>query len=74
MEGTGMREASWVLEMKWGGGNTGDRTMMSKKRNFPCRFSCSQGAVKTWESGGERAGLRKVCWGTGHCAQQREQQ
>ena len=37
-------------------------------------ISVAQGAVKTWESGGERAGLKKVCWGTGHCAQQREQQ
>lgn len=44
-----------MLEMK--GEHTGDRTVMSKKPNFPCRFSsCTQGAVKTWESGGDRLG------------------
>lgn len=39
-----------MLEVKQGVG-TGDRTMTSKNTNVPCRFSCTQGAVKTWESG-----------------------
>lgn len=30
--------------------------MMSKNSNIPCRFSCTQGAVKTWESRDDRLG------------------
>lgn len=47
-----------MLEMKQGVG-TGDRTMMSKNTNVPCRFSCTQGAVKTWESGDDGLGSGK---------------
>lgn len=55
-EREGQSEASWVLEMK-GGGTHGGQNSDVKQPNFPCRFSsCTQGAVKTWESGGDRLG------------------
>lgn len=46
--------------------------MMSKKPNFPCRFSCTQGAVKSWESGDSWS--QEGLWGHWPLCQQREQQ